>query len=200
MKSNVNVHDRSLFDGQLNNSDNIELFWKDSNSGPEAVKQVKKEPLNYHSLFLFRELPFAQYPEMENSCVKTVENCWKSLVAHWPLRCFVVSTWLVSVPNTNFGLCKHVKVNINSLWEHPTAAEETAKKHYRNIYILNILWIITRLRCPLLPSPLPFFPSLLSNVKCARLWHMLETLDVARLFLWRMASNLSEISRYETVF
>lgn len=113
---------------------------------------------------------------------------------------FVVSTWLVSVPNTNFGLCKHVKVNINSLWEHPTAAEETAKKHYRNIYILNILWIITRLRCPLLPSPLPLFPSLLSNVKCARLWHMLQTLDVARLFLWRMASNLSEISRYETVF
>lgn len=137
MKSNVIVHVRSLFDGQLNNSDNIELFWKDLNSGPEAVKQVKKEPLNYHSLFLFRVLPFTQYPEMENSCVKTVENCWKSLVAHWPLRCFVVSTWLVSVPNTNFGLCKHVKVNINSLWEHPTAAEETAK----NIIEISTYWI-----------------------------------------------------------
>lgn len=43
MKSNVNVHVRSLFDGQLNNSDNIDLFGKDLNSGPEAVKQVSKE-------------------------------------------------------------------------------------------------------------------------------------------------------------
>lgn len=114
-----------------------------------------------------------------------------------PLRCLDLASLCSQY---EFGLCKHVKVNINSVWEHPTAAERRPpKKYYRKIYIFNILWIITRLRGPLQPT-LPLNPVAVSNVKCARLWHMLETLDVARLFLWRMASNLSEICRYETVF
>lgn len=195
MKSNVNVnvHVRSLFDGQLKQLWQHRITRKDLNSGPEAVKQVKKSTRDRPFFVSISGVAFCAILWRDGKQLR--EDSGKLLEK--PLRCLDLASLCSQY---EFGLCKHVKVNINSVWEHPTAAERRPpKRYYRKIYIFNILWIITRLRGPLLPT-LPLNPLDVSNVKCARLWHMLETLDVARLFLWRMASNLSEICRYETVF
>lgn len=122
------------------------------NSGPEAVKHIVDHSW---SLCTISGSVFCAIRWRKAAAgMKKRWKCWKILLAHWPLRC--LCSRLCS--QYEHGLCKHVKANTNSLWEHPTAAEtekiytiyiydDMCEARWKNLHnILNIFWIITRLR------------------------------------------------------
>lgn len=113
MKSNVNIHVRSLFDGQLNNSDNIELS-KRHELRPGSCKASKERAIDRPFFVSISGVAFCAIhrdgKQLREDSGKLLENPSGPLASSL-FRCFDLASLCSQY---EFGLCKHVKVNINS--------------------------------------------------------------------------------------
>lgn len=158
---------------------------------------------------LFRDWLFAQSADGKQLRVwRKDENAGKS---YWPIGLFVVST-RDCVPNTSMvyvNMSKRTQIhceNIRQLQRPPNRNRkeiytiyiyDMCEERWKNLHnILNIFWIITRLR-ERSPYSVPLIFLCPSNVKCVECAHDFDTCWIHSMKLdssccW-MASNLSDI-------